>query len=119
MTCEVCGKPGEHIVSIDGSSCSYNRVTTCRRCGAVIVTAADSVPLACCACGWRNMGDCPTSPCVVCNEPVCTLELDECSAHRDGCELNGGGWTCSEACYDKATADDPPESFPSSVEQPR
>ena len=43
--------------------------------------------------------------CQVCGAPVDTREEDE-GGGPDGCELHGGGWVCSGACYDRAVPDD-------------
>jgi hypothetical protein len=50
----------------------------------------------------------PVVKCVVCGADVHTCENHyhltdkRCPAHPEGCELRGGGWTCSESCYTTA-----------------
>jgi hypothetical protein len=50
----------------------------------------------------------PIEKCVICGIEVHTCErdipLDDvdylCPVHPDGCELYGGGWVCSDECWD-------------------
>lgn len=57
----------------------------------------------------RVIASCPTEACVICHAPVYTCELGECpegedGRHMAGGELSSGGWVCSEACDEAATA---------------
>jgi len=52
--------------------------------------------------------------CAVCGKDVYTCERTDipidanypdyrCPVHPDGCEISGGGWVCSEECFEVAT----------------
>lgn len=58
--------------------------------------------------------DAPIETCVVCGKDVHTCQRDEpvdnsyiCPKHPEGLALTGGGWVCSEKCWEEYTGETP------------